>query len=98
MPRQLFRWNKDLTAKIDKARDELLAAGNDDEEWDDFEILQEHVTSIGKVPLIFQIDTQGGLHGRWIADFDGLCRTRPGGGLGIGSTGLSLEDRDMLDT
>ena len=48
----------ELQAKIDQKRHEIANDSDDDEELDNFEILQEHVTSIGKVPLIFQIETQ----------------------------------------
>ncbi|MER8433908.1 hypothetical protein [Mesorhizobium caraganae] len=53
----------DLQAKIDQARHDLLAAGEDEDELDDFNILAEHLDPIGKVPLVFEIVTQGMAYG-----------------------------------
>ncbi|GLQ79173.1 hypothetical protein GCM10007881_26910 [Mesorhizobium huakuii] len=47
-----------LKEEIDRKRQELEAAGGD-EEFDDFDVLQEHLPSIGKVPLVFCIETSG---------------------------------------
>lgn len=46
----------DLAEAIEKKRAEL---GEDGEDMDDFEILSEHLESIGKVPLIFNLITYG---------------------------------------
>jgi len=52
-----------LQRAIDEKRKELLAAAPEDEvesveEMIDFEILQEHVDSLGEVPLVFCITTR----------------------------------------
>ncbi|WP_029586373.1 hypothetical protein [Bradyrhizobium sp. URHD0069] len=46
----------ELQAKVDSKRKEL---GEDAEELDDFEILEEHVESLGDVPLVFCLMTSG---------------------------------------
>jgi hypothetical protein len=46
----------DLQKKIDEKR---RALGDNAEDLEDFEILAEHVESLGKVPLIFALTTHG---------------------------------------
>jgi hypothetical protein len=49
----------DLQAQIDQVRQELITAGGDEDELDGFRILAEHLDSIGKVPIVFEIVTRG---------------------------------------
>ncbi|TIL19050.1 MAG: hypothetical protein E5Y88_33710, partial [Mesorhizobium sp.] len=66
----------DLQAKIDQARQDLVAAGEDEDELDDFNILAEHLDAIGKVPLVFEIVTQGMAYCQCRSNFPQKCRSK----------------------
>lgn len=49
----------EMAALIAAKREELIAAGEDEDDLDDFEIISEHLEDLGQAPMIIDMPTAG---------------------------------------